>query len=97
MYGRYYVASVVLVHVPGQAGGVHCCGEGDGLGQGQDGEVVPGHCHHSRGHHCYEVLLGGDGVVERIIQDVADRHPVVLVVVYVVLTKHNLHMGDYRY
>ena len=43
MYGRYYVASVVLVHVPGQARGVHCCGEGDGLGQGQDGEVVPDH------------------------------------------------------
>ena len=88
------LAHVGLVGVPGQAGGGHRVGEGDGLGQGQDGEVVPGHCHHHHGHHCHEVLLGGDGVVERIIQDVADRHPVVLVIVYVVLAKHNLYMGD---
>ena len=36
------LAHIGLVGVPGQAGGGHRAGEGDGLGQGQDGEVVLG-------------------------------------------------------
>ena len=36
------LAHIGLVGVPGQAGGGHRAGEGDGLGQRQDGEVVLG-------------------------------------------------------